>query len=57
MIAFLPTCLIGIIYNCALELEASYIIAIMCSLPFILVKQKRRKWNEQIETVDEKNCL
>ena len=27
VIAFLPTCLIGIIYNCALELEASYIIA------------------------------
>lgn len=43
VIAFLPTCLIGIIYNCALELEASYIIAIMCSLPFILMKQEKRR--------------
>lgn len=43
VIAFLPTCLIGIIYNCALELEASYIIAIMCSLPFILTRKEKRR--------------
>lgn len=37
--SFLPTCLIGLIYNNALEMETAYIIALMCALPFIAQKQ------------------
>ncbi len=57
IIAFLPTCLIGIIYNCALEIEACYLVAIMCSLPFILVKQKRRNEIAQIKENPEENSI
>lgn len=35
---FVPTCIIGLIYNCALQLEISYIIAFMCAIPFVLIK-------------------
>ena len=37
-ILFVFCCLVGIIYNCSLELEAGYLIAFMCSIPFILIK-------------------
>jgi hypothetical protein len=30
--------LIGLIYNSALEVEACYFIAFMCSIPFVLKK-------------------
>lgn len=34
--------LIGIIYNCALEVEASYLIAFMLAIPFIINKSEMR---------------
>lgn len=39
VLMILPTCLIGLIYNNALEMETAYIIALMCALPFIAQKQ------------------
>ena len=39
--SFMPTCLIGLIYNCALELEASYLIALICAFPFIARKHDK----------------
>lgn len=38
-ISFIPTCLIGIIYNNALELETLYIISLACSIPFVVRKK------------------
>ena len=35
---FIPTCLLGMIYNCALEIEACYLIAFMCAIPFVIKK-------------------
>lgn len=35
---FVVTTLIGVIYNCALEMEASYLIAFMLAIPFIISK-------------------
>lgn len=35
---FVITTLIGVIYNCALEIEASYLIAFMLAIPFIISK-------------------
>ena len=39
--SFIPTCLIGLIYNCALELEVSYLIALICAFPFIARKNDK----------------
>ena len=35
---FVPTCILGMIYNCSIQLEACYIIAFMCAIPFIEFK-------------------
>ena len=37
--SFVPTCIIGLIYNSALELETAYLIALVCAFPFILEKR------------------
>ena len=37
-ICFIATCVFGMIYNSALQLEAGYIIAFMCSVPFVASK-------------------
>ena len=37
--SFIPTCIIGLIYNSALELETAYLIALVCAFPFILEKR------------------
>lgn len=37
---FTITTIIGIIYNCGLEVEASYLIAFVLAVPFIIVKEK-----------------
>jgi len=39
-IAFLPTCIIGLIYNTAIQVENCYIIALVCALPYIANKSK-----------------
>lgn len=57
IMAFLPTCFLGIIYNCALEIEACYLIAIMCAIPFVLVKSKRKEDIRQNETIYQKTDL
>lgn len=36
---FVSTCILGMIYNCALQLEITYVIAFMISIPFVLKKQ------------------
>lgn len=41
--SFIPTCIIGLLYNSALELEATYMIALVCAFPFIL-KKETMKW-------------
>lgn len=38
---FFPTCLLGMIYNCALEIEACYLIAFISAVPFILAKYEK----------------
>ena len=38
-LAFLPTCLVGMVYNNALQMETSYLIAFTCAIPFVLVKE------------------
>lgn len=40
LLAYIPTCILGLIYNCALQIEASYLIAFMCSIPYILIKER-----------------
>lgn len=39
---FTITTIIGIIYNCALELEASYLIAVVSAVPFIIIKSAKK---------------
>lgn len=41
--AFVCTCLVGLVYNCSLEIETSYLIAFFCSIPFILKKDETLK--------------
>lgn len=36
--SFIATCIFGMIYNSALQLEAGYIIAFMCAVPFVASK-------------------
>ena len=45
VIAFIITCLIGIIYNCSLQMDISYLIAFVLSIPFILKKQGKIRKN------------
>lgn len=45
--SFLPTCVIGIIYNNSLELETCYLIALACSVPFIIHKKIICRVSEQ----------
>lgn len=35
--------MINIIYNCTLQTEASYLLAFICSIPFVSIKEKRSK--------------
>lgn len=37
--SFIPTCMIGLVYNSALEFETTYLIALVCAFPFILMKR------------------
>ena len=36
---FTVSCVVGIVYNCALQLEACYLIAFMVAIPFVLRKK------------------
>lgn len=42
-LAFSATTLLGLLYNCALEMDVCYIIAFMLSIPFILSKEEYGK--------------
>ena len=37
-IAFLPTCILGLLYNTAIQVENCYIIALVCAIPYIASK-------------------
>ena len=37
-IAFIPTCLIGLIYNVGIQVESCYLIALVCAIPYIINK-------------------
>ncbi len=37
-ITFLPTCMLGLLYNIAIQIECCYIIALVCAIPFIANK-------------------
>ena len=37
-IAFLPTCILGLLYNAAIQVECCYIIAFVCAMPYIATK-------------------
>lgn len=39
-LTYVSSCILGLIYNCSLQLEASYLIAFMCSIPYILIKER-----------------
>lgn len=36
---FISTCILGMIYNCSIQLEIGYLMAVMVAIPFILKKQ------------------
>ena len=44
---FATTCIFGMIYNCALQLEAGYMIAFMCAIPYIASKDVKANSNDQ----------
>lgn len=50
-LAFLPTCILGMIYNTAIQIEACYLIAFMCAIPYIVNKSKDTKQIKQSESV------
>lgn len=35
--------IINIIYNCSIQTEASYLLAFVCAIPFVFIKEKRNK--------------
>ena len=35
--------MINIIYNCSIQTEASYLLAFVCAIPFVFIKEKRNK--------------
>lgn len=37
-IAFIPTCMIGLIYNVGIQVESCYLIAMVCAIPYIINK-------------------
>lgn len=37
-VAFLPTCILGLLYNTAIQVENCYIIALVCAIPYIVNK-------------------
>ena len=39
-LAFLPTCMIGMIYNNAVQMESCYLTAFTCAIPFVLMKRQ-----------------
>lgn len=39
---FVPTCVIGLMYNCAIQIEICYMIAFMCAIPFVVYKSNRK---------------
>ena len=40
---FISTCFVGIIYNCALELECAYFIAFVCAIPFSAGQKEKNR--------------
>lgn len=42
-VMFLTTCLLGMIYNCALEIEACYLIALVAAIPFVVIKYEKNE--------------
>jgi hypothetical protein len=42
-VMFLITCLLGMIYNCALEIEACYLIAQVVAIPFVIIKYEKNE--------------
>ncbi len=39
-ITFLPTCMLGLLYNIAIQIECCYIIAFVCAIPYIANKSR-----------------
>lgn len=39
-VAFLPTCILGLLYNTAIQIECAYIIALFCAIPYIVNKPR-----------------
>ncbi|MBE7064719.1 MAG: hypothetical protein E7384_02750 [Ruminococcaceae bacterium] len=39
-VAFLPTCILGLLYNTAIQVENCYIIALVCAIPYIANKSR-----------------
>ena len=39
-VAFLPTCILGLLYNTAIQVENCYIIALICAIPYIANKSR-----------------
>ena len=35
--------MINLIYNCTLQTEASYLLAFICSIPFVFIKERRNQ--------------
>jgi len=40
-VAFVPTCILGLMYNSAIQIEVCYLIAFMCAIPYIASKKSK----------------
>lgn len=45
-LAFLPICVLGLLYNTAIQIEVCYLIAFMCAIPYIVSKTSEVSVNE-----------
>lgn len=40
---FVPICLLSMMYNCAIQTEAAYIVAFVCSIPFVVCEREKNR--------------
>ncbi len=40
--SFLPTCILGLMYNSAIQVESAYLFAFMCAIPYVVNKKNMR---------------
>ena len=46
-VAFVPTCILGILYNTSIQVECCYMIALLCSIPYIANKHQTQERKDE----------